>query len=369
MNVLYVARKIFRQFMRDRRTMVLIFIIPVVIMSIFFFMLQGDLSMKVKLAVVSPDRDNPMYANLIQTLSSQDALSVMEEPGLSASEAIEKAKADAALVFPAGFFTDLNANAKPHYTLLIEGTKSGIEETVKKVADAALLKARLSSSIFFRGASFSSGAEPEVSYHYKTQGFRLIDLTAPGFIAFFMYFICFLLTCVAFLRERSSGTLERIIVSPLSSISLVLGYLLAFFMLGGVQGAFLIVFSTWVLGIKTVIGIGWALLPILVTVLLGVTMGIFFSELAKNEFQVIQFIPLVIIPQVLLSGILFEVDALPPAFRWIAAALPLTYTNNILQGMLLKGQGLIALGGDFLALGAFLVAFTFLSFLVARRAR
>ncbi len=369
MNVLYVARKIFRQFLRDRRTMALIFVIPVVIMSTFFFMFQSDLSLKVKLAVVSPDRDDLMYKSFLDTLSAQGALSVTEEPGQSAADALINARADAAIVFPAGFFKDLNANLKPRYTLLIEGTKSGIEENVKKIADAGLLRARLSVFPLFRGASMSSGAEPDVSYHYKTQGFRLIDLTAPGFIAFFMYFICFILTCVAFLRERSSGTLERILISPLSTVSLVLGYLLAFFVLGSIQGAFLMAFSTWILGIKTVIGIGWALFPILVTVLLGVTMGIFFSELAKNEFQVIQFVPLVIIPQVLLSGIIFDVDALPPALRWVSAAMPLTYTNNILKGMLLKGQGIAPLGGDFLVLGAFLVAFTFLSFVVARRTR
>jgi ABC-2 type transport system permease protein len=369
MNAFYVALKIFRQVLRDRRTMALIFIIPVVVMSLFFFMLQGDLSLKIKLALVSPDRDNPVYKGLVETLSAQETLSVVEDPGPSAADAMTRAKVDAVMAFPAGFFSGLAANEKPHYTLLIEGTKSGIETAVKKLADAALLKARLQSFPLFRGSTFSSGAEADVTYHFKTQGFRLIDLTAPGFIAFFLYFITFLLTCVAFLRERSSGTLERILVSPLSSIALILGYLLAFFVLGSVQGAFLMVFSTWVLGIKTVTGIFLALLPMLVTVLLGVTMGIFFSELAKNEFQVIQFIPLVIIPQVLLSGIIFEIDALPPIFRWIAGALPLTYTNNILKGMLLKGQGALALGGDFLALGVFLLAFTFLSFVTARRAR
>jgi ABC-2 type transport system permease protein len=369
MNALFVAQKIFRQFLRDRRTIALIFMAPIVIMSIFFFMFKGELSLSLKLTVVSADRDDPIYTALKDTLKSQENLSVTEDEGPSASDAMMRTGADAVLAFPSGFFTILAENGNPHYTLLIEGTKSGIEETAGKLADVALLRARLQSIPLFRGLSMTSGAQADVSYQYKTRGFRLIDLVAPGFIAFFLYFITFLLTCVAFLRERSSGTLERILISPLSSMALIMGYLLAFFVLGSVQGTFLMVFSTWVLGIKTAVGIFWALLPMLVTVLLGVTMGIFFSELAKNEFQVIQFIPLVIIPQVLLSGIIFEVDVLPPAFRWIAAAMPLTYTNNILKGMLLKGQGILPLGVDFLALGAFFLAFTFLSFLVARRIR
>jgi ABC-2 type transport system permease protein len=369
MNILFVAKKIFRQFIRDRRTMALIFIIPLIIMSIFFFMLKDDLSLKIKLAVVCPDRDAVMYKSLMEAFRSAENLSVTEDVGPSASDAILHTQADAALAFPAGFFTALSANDEPHYTLLIEGTKGGIEAALSKLADAAILRSRLQSFPLFRGRTFSSGAVADVDYHYKTRGFRTIDLMAPGFIAFFLYFISFLLTCVAFLRERSSGTLERILVSPLSSVSLVLGYLLAFFVLESAQGAFLLMFSTWVLGIKTVVGIFWALVPILVTVLLGVTMGIFFSELAKNEFQVIQFIPLVIIPQTLLSGIIFEIDMLPGAFRWIARAMPLTYTNNILKGMLLKGQGIFDLGADFLILGVFLLFFAALSFLVARRAR
>jgi ABC-2 type transport system permease protein len=371
MNILFVAVKIFRQFLRDKRTMALIFVIPVVVMSLFYFMLQGDLELKVKLAVVSSEREDAIYKGFVETLKSQENLAVIEDEGPTASEALDRTKADAVFVFPEGFFQALAQNENPRFSLLVEGTKAGIESAARKVADAALIKARFQAlPIFaFMGGSIKSVADVDVSYRYNTQGFKLIDLTAPGFIAFFMYFIVFILTCVAFLRERSSGTLERILISPLRATSLVLGYLLAFFVLGSIQGVFLMIFSTWILGIKTVVGIFWALFPILVTVFLGVTMGIFFSELAKNEFQVIQFIPLVIIPQILLSGILFDNATLPPAFQWLAAAMPLTYTNNILKGVLLRGQSIASLGVDFLALGAFLVGFTFLSFVVARKTR
>ena len=369
MNALFVARKIFRQFIRDKRTMALIFVVPTVIMTIFFFLMKEDTGMRLKLAVVSEERDTPSYKAFAEVLGSQQNIAMVEDPGPTAAEAIERTGADAAIELPAGFFAALAKNEEPRFAVRIEGTRSGVEPAVTKITDAALARARLASIPFLRGLKLTSGAAADVSYHFPTRGFRLIDLSAPAFIAFFLYFISFLLTCVAFLRERSSGTLERLLVSPLSSAALVCGYLLAFFVLGSLQGGFLIVFSKWVLGIRTVGGLVWALIPMLVTVLLGVTMGIFFSELAKNEFQVIQFIPLVITPQVLLSGIIFDVDSLPAVFKPVAAALPLTYTANILKGMLLKGQGLRELGVDFLVLGAFLLGFTGLSFLVARRAR
>lgn len=369
MNAIYIARKIFRQFLRDKRTLGLIFVIPVVIMTIFFFMFQTDLDMKMKLAVVSAQKDGAEYKGFMDALASSENLELVEDQGPSAADAITRTGADAAIVFPAGFWDGLATAGKPAYDLRIEGTRSGVEMAVSKVVDAGLVRAKLSSLPMFRGKGLTSGAVASVSYHYQTQGFRLIDLVAPSFIAFFLFFISFLLTCVAFLRERSSGTLERVLISPISTVSIVLGYLLAFFALGSIQGGFLMAFSTWVLGIKTVGGFLWALIPMLMTVLLGVTMGIFFSELANNEFQVIQFIPLVIIPQVLLSGIILDVKTLPAVFGPIAAALPLTYTVNIIKGMLLRGEGPLALGGDFLALGAFLLGFTALSLAVARKSR
>lgn len=369
MSVLPVALKIFRQFLRDRRTLALIFVVPALVMTIYYFLLRDDLALQLTIAVVSTERDTSSYAAFAEVLGSQKNLVLVEDPGPTADEAIARTGADAAIALPGGFFAALAKNEEPRFVLRIEGTKSGVEAAVTRIVDAALARARLASIPFLRNLRLASGAIADVSYHYPTRGFRLIDLTAPSFIAFFLYFITFLLTCVGFLRERSSGTLERIRVSPLAPEALVLGYLLAFFVLGSLQGGFLVVFSTAVLGIRTVGGLAPAMVPILVTVLLGVTMGIFFSELAKNEFQVIQFIPIVIIPQVLLSGIIFDVDALPSLLRPVSAAMPLTYTANILKGMLLKGQGFLALGVDFLALGAFLAAFTGLSFLVARRTR
>jgi ABC-2 type transport system permease protein len=369
MNAIFVARKIFRQFLRDRRTMALIFLIPPAIMSIFFFMFKDELAADIGLAVQSAERDSAEYAAFIDVLAQADGLRLVEDPGNNPADAIAREGVDAALAFPPGFWEDLDAGRKPTYHLRIEGTRPGVEKALSKLLDAALLRARLSSLPLFRGRSPTSGARAVLSYHYPTSDFRMIDLTAPSFIAFFLFFICFLLTCVAFLRERASGTLERVLISPISALSLISGYLIAFSALGFIQGSLLMAFSTWILGIKTVGGFLWAMVPMMLTVLLGVTMGIFFSELAKNEFQVIQFIPLVIIPQTLLSGIILDTRVLPEAFRAASKALPLTYTVDIIKGMLLKGQGPLELWRDFLALMAFLACFTALSFMVARRAR
>jgi len=92
-------------------------------------------------------------------------------------------------------------------------------------------------------------------------------------------------------------------------------------------------------------------------------MGMFFSTLAKNEFQVIQFVPIVVVPQALLSGILFEISAIPEWLRPLSYAMPLTYTNIILKDVLLRGKNMLSLWQDFLILLGFFVLFFFLSLL------
>jgi len=222
---------------------------------------------------------------------------------------------------------------------------------------------RKSKSTFVKFLGTDVNIETEEAYKYASKDFKFIDLISPAFIVFFVYFVSFLLTCVAFLRERSYGTFERVFVSPIKSFQVIFGYLIAFFIITLIQSLVLLVFSIYVLAIKTSVNIFLALIPMSLTALLGVTMGMFFSTLAKNEFQVIQFVPIVVVPQALLSGILFEISAIPEWLRPLSYAMPLTYTNIILKDVLLRGKNMLSLWQDFLILLGFFVLFFFLSLL------
>ena len=122
MNALYVARKIFRQFIRDRRTMALIFLVPVVIMTIYYFLLKDDLGMKLTLAVISTERGSAPYKAFAEVLGGQKNIDVIEDPGPTAAEAIGRTGADAAIELPDGFFAALAKNEEPRFALRIEGT-------------------------------------------------------------------------------------------------------------------------------------------------------------------------------------------------------------------------------------------------------
>ncbi len=156
---------------------------------------------------------------------------------------------------------------------------------------------------------------------------------APALVAFFVYFFVYLLTGVSFLRERTGGTLERLMATPVSRAEIVTGYTLGFGLFAVIQVTLLMI---WVLGTIHVpaigplpafsIGLGVAvagspLLAFVVVLLLAmgaVSLGIFLSSFARTELQIIQFIPLVIVPQFLLSGVLFPVSSLPAVIQPIA---------------------------------------------------
>jgi ABC-2 type transport system permease protein len=366
MNTLYVLVRVLRQFRRDRRTLALVLVVPVLIMSIYYLLFMEDLQTGLRIGVYFRGEATPFVSSMAEAFKEIAAIRFTALADGDLARATDRLDLDAAIAFPETLQTDLIRSKKVSYDLLLEGTKlqaRAIVENVVRAATLGALKKRL--PVLVPEVAF----DPAVSYRHLSGSYRTIDVLAPSFIAFFLYFISFLLTCVAFLRERSTGTLERLFVTPIRSVELLLGYLLAFFVLSTVQSVLLLVYSTYVLGIKTAVGIAVAFVPITVTVLLGVTMGIFFSTLARNEFQVIQFIPIVIIPQGLLCGLLFEVEAMPPLLRSLSRAMPLTYTTDILKNVLLRARPLGTMWQDFLTLAGFLFLFFLLSLVVVRKVR
>jgi ABC-2 type transport system permease protein len=191
------------------------------------------------------------------------------------------------------------------------------------------------------------------SYLYGGPEYTQTDALAPLFIGLFAFFFVFLLTSVSFLRERSQGTIERLMVSPLSKAELVLGYVFGFLVFAMLQSLVILLFVIYVLQVHYHGNLGLLFLVTLALTIGGVNMGIFASAFARNELQVVQFIPLLLVPQVLLGGLFFAVATLPPVLKQIAYVLPLTYANFALQGVMLKGFDLNQVWPDLAVLVAF----------------
>jgi ABC-2 type transport system permease protein len=195
----------------------------------------------------------------------------------------------------------------------------------------------------------------------------MLDYTAPAMLAMLILFFGFLLTGINSLRERSQGTLERLMASPVSRLDIVGGYLFGFILFALLQTAIVFFYMVYVLHVNYR---GDLLQILLFQVLIGISavcLGIFFSVFARNEFQIVQFIPLVIIPQVFLCGILWPVEQMPDYLQWIARFLPLTYGVDGIRALMLNGKDLLDIGKEVGVLAAYAVGLLVLAALSFRR--
>lgn len=195
----------------------------------------------------------------------------------------------------------------------------------------------------------------------------VLDYIAPALLATLALFFSFLLTGISFLRERSQGTMERLMVSPISHVDVVVGYLFGFFIFALTQTLIILLFTIYVLDVNYYGGL-WQIFVFQVVVIAGaVTLGIFTSTFARNEFQMVQFIPLIIIPQVFLCGVIWPVEQMPNYLQWLSVVLPLTYAVDGLRDIMLGGANLIDVGLELVVLVSFTVLTSVLAAVTIRK--
>lgn len=299
-RTLAVARRLLEQFRRDRRTLVLLFVVPLVILSLLGYLLRGS---------ATPPKVGVVGGCSVPVRSTSVTLVFLSR---SAAEAQLKGGQLAAYVL-----------CGPPPEIHLEGSQPNVNSTVLQ----ALAPPR---------------AEQPMSIVYLHGGsdFDTLDYFGAGFVGLVVFFLVFVVTSVAFLRERTSGTLERLLASPLRRAEIVVGYMLAFGVVALIQSAIVLVFSLYALRIKVEGNVGLVFLFEALLAVSAVNLGIFLSGFARTEFQAVQFIPLVIVPQMLLSGIVFPVVTEPGPLQPVSNVLPLTYGVYGLRDVMVKGSGL-----------------------------
>jgi len=159
----------------------------------------------------------------------------------------------------------------------------------------------------------------------------IFDQIGPALLALFPFIIMFLVTSVTTLRERSSGTLERLLAMPMAKFDFLGGYALAFGLVAAVQSVLAVALSVGLLGLD-VQGPVWLLTLVAVAdAVLGSALGLFVSAFAQTEFQAVQFMPAVVIPQILLCGLFIAREDLPPFLEAVSNLLPLSYAVDAMQ--------------------------------------
>ncbi|MBO9522481.1 MAG: ABC transporter permease [Nocardioidaceae bacterium] len=194
---------------------------------------------------------------------------------------------------------------------------------------------------------------------------RGFDALAPALLALIPFIVMFLVTSVTTLRERTSGTLERLLAMPLGKGDFLLGYALAFGLVAAAQSALAVTVATVFLDLSLE-GPVWMLLVVAVLdAILGSALGLFVSAFARTEFQAVQFMPALVFPQILLCGLFVDRDLLPSFLDGVSRALPLTYAVDAMSSVADHAHPSIA--ADLLVIVAFTAAALVLGALTLRR--
>lgn len=196
---------------------------------------------------------------------------------------------------------------------------------------------------------------------------RVFQTIGPAMLALFPFIVMFLVTSITTLRERRTGTLERLLSLPLGKADFILGYTLAFAALAIVQSCVAVGFAVWVCGLD-IAGNVWLLLAVAVCdAVLGTTLGLFVSAFARTEFQVVQFMPVIVFPQILLGGIFLPRDQLPDVLHAISDWLPLSHAIDALNAVATDSHDAAYVGGELLIIGAYAVGAVVLGALTLQR--
>ena len=352
MNPLRVAavfRRIVTQFRRDPRSLALLFAAPIAIIALLGWVLSSQQTLTARVAVVNESAGpagQTIVARLESVLQGQPGIALDQSVAddSTARQMLKDKKLDLVVVVPPDF-----SIANRTIELLTLGLNPTADASTLPAVEKALVTAVADSSV---GAALPTIERATV---YGSPDATTLDTLAPVVVGFFVYFFVFVLTGISFLRERLGGTLERLLATPVSRAEIVLGYSLGFGFFATLQVTLVLAFVLARLQIPALgpipafaIGLGVRtagspLIAYLLVLILGlgaVSLGIFLSTFARSELQILEFIPLVIVPQGVLGGFFWPIDQLPGLLQPLARLLPVTYAIDGLRQVMIAGADL-----------------------------
>ena len=358
MRILAIAKKVMKELLRDKRTLAMMFVAPVFIMWLMNLMFSASTAVNIKLAT----QDLP--TSLVTKMDDLDHVSVQTYKDLDqAKKDLADEKVDAVISYKNGEYqvdyanTDASKTAMTRQVLRTSIASEGSNQLMARIKQALPqlnLKAK--------------APEIKESYQYGDEHTSFFTSMIPVLIGFVVFFFVFLISGMALLKERTSGTLERLLATPVKRSEIVYGYMLSYGFIAILQTAVVVLAAIWLLDVEVVGNLYHVIIVNVVLALVALAFGILLSTLAKSEFQMMQFIPLVIMPQLFFSGII-PLSSMGDWAQTVGKFLPLTYSGDAMSQIILYGRGI----GDVLPniglLLIFLVILTILNIVGLRRYR
>lgn len=393
MRVIAIFKRVLREMIRDKRTLALMFIAPLFILTLMYFLFNTSSDTVAKIGVSRVDTTvvtaiKNKHVKITHYSANATAKDKVREDNLAAFIKQKDGKltvtyqnsqpSDSALVRQAlqGGLTKIKVQALAAAT---QAQKKALQQQAKVLQTLVAQQQKMAAA---QGAK--AGTLPVQSqktklkapttysitshYLYGSSDSTFFDTFLPILLGFFVFFFVFLISGISLLNERTTGTLTRLLATPIRRGEIITGYLMGYGLFALVQTVITVTFALTVFRIH-MIGSVWLILLInFLLALVALSMGIFVSTFANSEFQMMQFIPILVIPQVFFSG-LIPVDQMANWLQWIAHIFPLYYGGNALMNVATRGVGFAGIAGELSILVLFAVLFTVLNVVGMKRYR
>lgn len=392
MKILAISKKVFLELLRDKRTLVLLFMAPIFIMWLMNAAFSANTETNVSIAAVD------VSDSIVKSLDDVKHIKAKNYKTESkANQALENQTVDAVLIFKdENDYQVTYANTDPGKTNLtrqvITSTlkQAQIQDQIENLKKALGASAQAVKKAQSQSGNLQSGDSNEANidqaetveiegsqaddinlseqYIYGDEDTTFFTKMTPILMGFFVFFFVFLISGMALLKERTTGTLDRLLATPVKRSDIVYGYMLAYSFIAALQTVVIVLSTIWLLDLEVLGNIGDVIIVNILFALVALAFGLLLSTLAKSEFQMMQFIPLIITPQLFFSGII-PLDSMTGWVQSIGKVLPLYYAGNALSKIVLNGTSIVYLGNDLLVLSLFLVILTILNIVGLKRYR
>lgn len=361
-----IFKRILLQRRADKRSLGLLFIAPLLILGLMYLLLQVPSNVTYRVGIdnqtTSAVRNLPSETQLSHQLAQNDKLKVVEVDNAK-RETLNTKRLDAVVVIQDHQVDITFANRDT-------GKTQAISALINRLTQASQGKLTQKQTQTATHASLPKIQTLTIKNHYLYGDSNLnpFDNLAPVLVSFFVFFFVFLISGISLVNERTSGTLTRMLVTPVKRSEIVAGYTLAYGVLALIQTTLVVLWAGYVLQMQVLGNFAWVLLINLLIALIALLMGLALSAFSKTEFQFVQFIPIAIVPQFLFSGII-NVDTMSQPLQVLAHIMPLYYGVDALQKVIKQGMGLSQIGLDLAVLVGIVVLLYFVNVLALRTVR
>lgn len=376
MRIKSMVSRIIKQIINDKRTLALMLFAPLILLALMNFLFNSTSTKNPTLGVQNIDK------NLVDTLKDNDIDIKEYKNHNDIKDKIKTDDLDAFVYMNDDTLKVTFENSDPltstEISAKIKGAVSKIKvedivsiskkqgEIIKKQAKALALLGNVNPEK--PNLTNPSDITIDSSYIYGNENTTIFDTIIPVLIGFFVFFFVFLISGISLVKERTSGTLDKLLSTPIRRSEIVFGYLIGYGLFAILQTIIIVLFTVYVLKINIIGNLGLVFLTNIVTAFVALSLGTLLSTFANSEFQMMQFIPIIIIPQIFFSGII-PVDTMHSGLQAFAKIMPIYYAGDALTNVVIKGSSLNIIGKDLIILLLFAVVFTILNIVGLKRYR